>query len=63
MLKNEKLAKVIADCGFNEFKHQLEYEAKKFGSEIIIADRWYPSSKTRSQLWIQARKTFLIPKD
>ncbi len=48
MLFNHKLAQVIADCGFHEFKRQLEYKAKKFGSEIIIADRWYPSSKTCS---------------
>jgi len=48
MLKNEKLAQVIADCGFYEFKRQLEYKAIKFGSEIIVADRWYPSSKTCS---------------
>ena len=48
MLSNHKLAQVIADCGFHEFKRQLEYKAKKFGCEIIIADRWYPSSKTCS---------------
>ena len=48
MLKNHKLAQVIADCGFHEFKRQLEYKAKKFGCEIIIADRWFPSSKTCS---------------
>ncbi|NMF63923.1 RNA-guided endonuclease InsQ/TnpB family protein [Brasilonema octagenarum] len=48
MLANHKLAQVIADCGFHEFKRQLEYKAKKFGSEIIIADRWFPSSKTCS---------------
>ncbi|AFZ23064.1 transposase, IS605 OrfB family, central region [Cylindrospermum stagnale PCC 7417] len=48
MLKNEKLAQVIADCGFYEFKRQLEYKAKKFGCKIFIADRWYPSSKTCS---------------
>ena len=45
MLSNHKLAQAIADCGFYEFKRQLEYKAKKFGCEIIIADRWYPSSK------------------
>jgi putative transposase len=39
---------VIADCGFHEFTRQLEYKAKKFGCKIIIADRWYPSSKTCS---------------
>ncbi|MEZ2240510.1 MerR family transcriptional regulator, partial [Microcoleus sp.] len=31
---------VIADCGFHEFKRQLEYKAKKFGCEIVVADRW-----------------------
>ena len=48
MLSNHKLAQVIADCGFYEFKRQLEYKAKKFGCEIIIADRWFPSTKTCS---------------
>jgi putative transposase len=48
MLSNHKLAQAIADCGFHEFKRQLEYKAKKFGCEIIIADRFYPSSKTCS---------------
>ncbi|TAG19809.1 MAG: transposase [Oscillatoriales cyanobacterium] len=48
LLSNHKLAQVIADCGFYEFKRQLEYKAKKFGCEVIIADRWFPSSKTCS---------------
>ncbi|HLP88192.1 MAG TPA: RNA-guided endonuclease TnpB family protein [Nostocaceae cyanobacterium] len=48
MLKNEKLAQTIADCGFYEFRRQLEYKSQKFGCEIIIADRWYPSTKTCS---------------
>jgi putative transposase len=48
MLSNHKLAQVIADCGFHEFKRLLGYKAKKFGCEIIIADRWFPSSKTCS---------------
>ncbi|MCV3216703.1 transposase [Plectonema radiosum NIES-515] len=49
MLLNHKLAQVIAaKGGFHEFKRQLEYKAKKFGCEIIIASRWFPSSKTCS---------------
>ncbi|WP_414549790.1 RNA-guided endonuclease InsQ/TnpB family protein [Anabaena sp. CCY 0017] len=48
MISNHKLAQAIADCGFYEFKRQLEYKAQKFGCEIIVADRWYPSSKTCS---------------
>ncbi|WP_318284344.1 RNA-guided endonuclease TnpB family protein [Brasilonema sennae] len=48
MMSNHKLAQSIADCGFYEFKRQLEYKTKKFGSKLIVADRWYPSSKTCS---------------
>ncbi|MBP5973043.1 IS200/IS605 family element transposase accessory protein TnpB [Brasilonema sp. CT11] len=48
MMSNHKLAQSIADCGFHEFKRQLEYKCKKFGSKLVLADRWYPSSKTCS---------------
>ena len=48
MMANHKLAQSIADCGFHEFKRQLVYKAEKFGSEIILKDRWYPSTKTCS---------------
>lgn len=45
MLKNHNLAGAIADGGFFEFKRQLEYKCKWYGSELIIADRWFASSK------------------
>lgn len=45
MLSNGNLALSISDCGFYEFKRQLEYKSKKFGCELIIADRWFASSK------------------
>ncbi|WP_248277369.1 RNA-guided endonuclease InsQ/TnpB family protein [Brasilonema sennae] len=48
MMQNRKLAQSIADCGFHEFKRQLEYKCKKFGSKLVLASRWYPSSKTCS---------------
>ncbi len=48
MLRNGKLAKAIADIGFYEFRRQLEYKCQLYGSELIIADRWFPSSKTCS---------------
>ena len=46
MLKNGKLARCIADVGFYEFRRQLEYKAEQRGCEVIIADRFYASSKT-----------------
>ncbi|ACK69788.1 transposase, IS607 family [Gloeothece citriformis PCC 7424] len=48
MLANHKLAKVIADMGFYEFRRQLEYKCQLYRSELIIIDRWFPSSKTCS---------------
>jgi putative transposase len=48
MIKNEKLAQSISDCGFHEFQRQLEYKCLKFGSELIIAARFFASSKTCS---------------
>jgi putative transposase len=45
MLANEKLARAISDVGFGVFRSQLEYKAKRYGTHLIIADRWYPSSQ------------------
>ncbi|MCJ8279591.1 MAG: transposase, partial [Rivularia sp. ALOHA_DT_140] len=45
MLSNGNLALSISECGFYEFKRQLEYKSKKFNCQLIIADRWYASSK------------------
>ncbi len=44
-LKNHKLAGAIADCGMYEFKRQLEYKTEKFGSKLILVDRFFPSSQ------------------
>jgi putative transposase len=48
MLKNHCLAQAISDMSANEFRRQLEYKAKWYGREIIIADTFFPSSKTCS---------------
>ena len=48
MLKNHCLAQAISDMSANEFRRQLEYKVKWYGREIIIADTFFPSSKTCS---------------
>lgn len=45
MLKNHYLALSIVDCGFGEFRRQLEYKSVLYGNNLVIADRWFPSSK------------------
>jgi putative transposase len=48
LLKNHHLAQAIADVGFYEFKRQLLYKASWYGSHVVLANRWEPSSKTCS---------------
>jgi putative transposase len=45
MLKNAKLARAISDIGFGEIARQAKYKAILYGTKIIEADRWFPSSK------------------
>jgi putative transposase len=45
MLKNHKLARAIADVGMSEFRRQIEYKAKWNGVAVVIAPRFFPSSK------------------
>jgi len=48
MVRNHKLARAIVDEGWGELRRQLEYKALLYGTEIVIHDRWFPSSKTCS---------------
>jgi IS605 OrfB family transposase len=48
MLRNRRLAKHTADAGFAEIRRQLAYKTGWNGGRLLIADRWYPSSKTCS---------------
>lgn len=48
MMKNRHLSKAIQQQKLYEFRRQWEYKTKKYGIELVLADRWYPSSKTCS---------------
>ena len=48
MASNRRLARSITDGGFFEFRRQLEYKARFYGATVVVADRWFPSSKTCS---------------
>ena len=48
MMRNHKLARGIADVSWSEFFRILEYQATKFGSDVIKVPRFYASSQTCS---------------
>ena len=45
MIRNRRLSRSIADMGFHEFRRQLEYKAAVNDVKIVVADRWFASSK------------------
>jgi len=49
MVQNHHLAQAIADVGFYEFRRQMAYIGQWYGCQIILADRFYPSSKRCSR--------------
>jgi len=48
MVKNRRLARSIADMGFFETRRQLGYKADMRGGQVVVADRFFASSKTCS---------------
>lgn len=45
MMKNKHLSKAVQVQGFFEFRKQLEYKCNDRGIQLIVADRFYPSSR------------------
>jgi len=53
MLQNRHLSKAIADASFGELRRQLEYKCSWYGVNLMVADRFYPSSKTCSSCGVK----------
>jgi putative transposase len=49
MLRNRRLARHIAGANWAEIRRQLAYKADRAGVRLVVADRWFASSKTCSQ--------------
>lgn len=55
MVRNRSLAQAISDAGWGELLRQLRYKAEWYGKEVVVVDRFYPSSKRCSGCgWINA---------
>lgn len=46
MVRNRRLARSLADQAFGEFRRQLTYKAETAGTTLVVADRFFPSTKT-----------------
>jgi putative transposase len=45
MLANHRLARAISDVGWGEFARLVKYKQAWRGGELVVADRWFPSSR------------------
>ena len=63
MLKNRHLARRIGDAGFGEIRRQLRYKTEWNGGRLVVADRWFPSSKTCSGCGVVKAKLLLSERD
>lgn len=48
MARNHRLARAISDAGWFQFREMLEYKCEWYDRELVVVDRWFPSSKTCS---------------
>ena len=53
MLQNRHLSKAIADASFAELRRQLGYKCAWNGINLVVADRFYPSSKICSSCGVK----------
>jgi putative transposase len=45
LLKNGNLARAISDAAWTDLRSMLEYKCAWYGRELVVIDRWFPSSK------------------
>lgn len=45
MLQNPKLARAIQEERLSEFRRIVAYKCKRSGIDLVLADKWFPSSK------------------
>ena len=48
MLKNKRLARSIADAGWRQFRILLESKAEQYDRQVVVINRWLPTSQVCS---------------
>ncbi|MFE9580088.1 RNA-guided endonuclease InsQ/TnpB family protein [Nocardia sp. NPDC006044] len=59
MLRNPRLARAISDAAWAEFARQVRYKQAWRGGEVLLANRWYPSSRVCSRCGARNRELTL----
>ncbi|TDD08876.1 transposase [Saccharopolyspora terrae] len=49
MVNNRRLSRAISDASWAEMRSMLEYKCAWYGRDLVVIDRWFPSSKTCSE--------------
>ncbi|MDW8810005.1 RNA-guided endonuclease TnpB family protein [Streptomyces scabiei] len=45
MVRNHKLARAVSDAAWTDMRSMLEYKTAWYGRELVVVDRFFPSSK------------------
>jgi putative transposase len=53
MLKNRCLSRAISDAAWGQFRSMLEYKARWYGRDVLVVDRWFPSSRLCSHCGVK----------
>ncbi|MEV4617591.1 RNA-guided endonuclease TnpB family protein [Asanoa sp. NPDC049573] len=56
MVRNRSLARAISDAAWRKLRTMLEYKTDWHGGNLIVVDRWFPSSKLCSVCGVLAEK-------
>ncbi|WJK34514.1 transposase [Solwaraspora sp. WMMA2065] len=45
MMANHRLARAVSDAGWRQFRSMLGYRADWYGRDLVVVDRWFPSTR------------------
>jgi len=48
IMSNRRLARAVGDAAWGELARQITYKQAWRGGQVVVADRWFPSSRTCS---------------
>ncbi|MFY1651060.1 RNA-guided endonuclease InsQ/TnpB family protein [Solwaraspora sp. WMMB762] len=54
MMANHRLARAISDAGWRQFRTMLAYKADWYGRDLVVVDRWFPSTRLCSACGVLA---------